>query len=171
MGGTVLKEASGGTITEGIYESMLEDYNPSCRYLKGARYNVEDERLGAHGTFAIPSSCYCESTGHFNAVEFIICFNQLGFVFFSEAIERGDLPELQMKKWQDLRTLQLGGAYITRVKDMVFKRPINPVHFNGSVYITRSKVVKNNAFYHMESSFSDSQGGNARALINVVALQ
>ena len=36
--------------------------------------------ISAKGRFSIPDSCYIDDTGHFNAVEFNICFNQLAYV-------------------------------------------------------------------------------------------
>ncbi|MGW6540873.1 FcoT family thioesterase [Streptomyces sp. NPDC055051] len=35
--------------------------------------------LTGSGMFTIPEPCYIDDTGHFNAVEFNICYNQLAY--------------------------------------------------------------------------------------------
>jgi hypothetical protein len=47
---------------------------------------------------AIPESCYIDDTGHFNAVEFNICFNQLAYVLFGKCVDAGILQKLRHEK-------------------------------------------------------------------------
>ena len=66
---------------------VLTPYKPHCRYLRTAavRYATARSIAAASGTFSIPESCYIASTGHFNAVEFNICYNQLTYCFSPSA--------------------------------------------------------------------------------------
>ena len=56
---------------------ILIPYKPHCRYFQNAF-------LTARGEFSISESCYIAETGHFNAVEFNICFNQLSYYLIAE---------------------------------------------------------------------------------------
>ena len=47
------------------------------------------------GRFSIPESCYIDSTGHFNAVEFNICYNQLAYVLFAGCINAGVMGKVR----------------------------------------------------------------------------
>ncbi|MEO1375818.1 MAG: FcoT family thioesterase, partial [Cyanobacteria bacterium J06635_10] len=47
--------------------------------------------------FSIPESCYIDDTGHFNSVEFNICYNQLFYIIIAYLI-KNQLLEV-MKDW------------------------------------------------------------------------
>src|SRR6185437_12588121 len=80
---------------------ILKPYRQNATYLKSAEITqvcdkstiapgTQDQRLvTGKGCFAIPESCYIDDTGHFNAVEFNICYNQLAYVLFAGCIEAG----------------------------------------------------------------------------------
>ena len=166
MGGSI-EGVIGESISSRIVDVMLEDYYSNCRYLKEAFYGKRGDYVGAEGVFEIPSSCYCESTGHFNAVEFLICFNQLTYTMLSEAVERGDMPELGADCVEDFKKLQLVGSYITKIKDISFKRKIDPRSFSGNVEIQSRKSMRGANFYKMKGMFADENGGNAFGLMNI----
>ncbi len=169
MGDTVEKERV-GNITPGIVDSMLENYFPHARYLTDPHYSVKGGCPSIYDNLRIEESCYCNKTGHFNAAEFILCANQLGFVLFSEAIERGDVPEMGLDNFEEFQRLRLGNIYITGVKDMKFRRAIDSKRFRGDVHIARRKPMRGNIFYKLDVNFSDSSGGKAHGLIDVVAV-
>jgi FcoT-like thioesterase domain len=66
---------------------ILRPYKQNATYLKSAEItHVNDKSAISPGTadhklvsgkgrFSIPESCYIDDTGHFNAVEFNICYN------------------------------------------------------------------------------------------------
>src|SRR5688572_6040661 len=102
-----------------LIATLLEPYRPQCKYLKsavvedarpGAEYLVTapgtrsaDAALGsarpgaevqpvrARGEFRIQESFYIADTGHFNAVEFNVCYNQLAYVLIGQCILSGRL--------------------------------------------------------------------------------
>jgi len=84
---------------------ILRPYRPHARYLKSAeitafRAKAADDKsktalVTAGGRFSIPESCYIDDTGHFNAVEFNICFNQLAYVAFGKCLEANILKNLR----------------------------------------------------------------------------
>src|SRR5690348_5245638 len=94
--------ASGSAVSAALLENVLAPYKPHCRYLQRAHVVSGSERAGlpaskgtevsAHGDFAIPESCYIADTGHFNAVEFNICYNQLAYTLLAACVEHKWLP-------------------------------------------------------------------------------
>ena len=82
------------TLEPRFVSKVLAPYFEHTTYLKEATmirratHGSEKPRdLVAAGEFHIGQSCYIQSTGHFNAVEFNICFNQLAYVTYAV---RGD---------------------------------------------------------------------------------
>lgn len=86
--------ASSGTvpIAEELLARVLEPYScKGCRYLIDAQYSATEDSVLAYGNFTIGESAYIRSTGHFNAVELILCFNQLAYsAFCSGRPQRGN---------------------------------------------------------------------------------
>ena len=62
---------------------VLKPYREHCCYLKSANFQHHKtggiQGLTLHGQFSIDDSCYIDDTGHFNAVEYNICFNQIAY--------------------------------------------------------------------------------------------
>ncbi|MFT2020435.1 FcoT family thioesterase [Streptomyces sp. 796.1] len=77
---------------EPLLNRVLTPYKPHCRYLKAATVTRQGEprdggRVSARGEFTIPESCYIDDTGHFNAVEFNLCFNQLVYYLLAKSVK------------------------------------------------------------------------------------
>src|SRR5262249_4200745 len=88
-------------ISEAFVADILKPYRTNAKYLKSAQithFMDKGSVLTGTGRFAIPESCYIDDTGHFNAVEFNICFNQLAYVLFGKCIEEGMLQRLILEK-------------------------------------------------------------------------
>ena len=79
-------------ISKDFIDDILKPYRKHAQYLKSAELTHFQDKcscatkgkdaglITAKGRFSIPESCYIDDTGHFNAVEFNICFNQLAYV-------------------------------------------------------------------------------------------
>jgi hypothetical protein len=162
-------------------------YRPECQYLKEAwleypeegepaagtaREDVEDFfYFRAHGRFSIPASFYVKppdnpeeynSFRHFNAVDSVICFNQLAYVLLLEGYERNFLPFLELgsdpkilRSRRDLVNMMIAKNNTT------FVRPINPNDFEGWIAVNR--IYQKNGLPYMETSFrfEDKNGGLA----------
>jgi len=100
----------GGKVAATVLASMLGSYSSSCKYLQEAIFN-DKGCLEIAGRFCIPHSFYIESTGHFNAIEFIICFDQLHYVFFGEAVQRGLFPEMGFGSIENCRKILLSNRH------------------------------------------------------------
>src|SRR5687768_14191823 len=71
---------------------VLEPYHTTCRYLLEGLVSYAPSRkplLEVDGLFRIPASCYIKETGHFNAVDFNIAYNQIAFCALAHAIQQG----------------------------------------------------------------------------------
>jgi hypothetical protein len=125
------------------------------------------------GSFSIPSSCYIQSTGHFNAVEFLICYNQLAYTTYGHLFSEGILAKLPPGRITDackgkiekitidqFFSKQLSSMFILRAETR-FKRVIDAENFNAELtvdsVIYRSGVLFTNTKCH----FTDSKGGSA----------
>jgi hypothetical protein len=163
-------------------------YRPECQYLReawlefpeegenaaeaGEGDNIEDIfYYRAHGRFSIPASFYVKppdnpdeynSFRHFNAVDSVICFNQLAYVALLEGYENHFLPFFELgsdpkilRSRRDLVNMMIAKNNTT------FVRPIDPNDFEGWVAVNR--LYQKNGLPYMESTFRfmDKKGGLA----------
>ncbi len=177
----LLKEetAISNLIPEEVVDFMLEPYAEGCRYLKTASLeyipqSYETKRIiKIKGNLSIPD-CYYGKEGngsaHFNATEFILCFNQLGYTLLAEGVRKNILPELQMNSIEEFKEAQMERIYIGKFNEIAFRKPINSKDFSGEVALERSMSMRNNVLYSMTINFSDKNGGKAegKSLIAII---
>ena len=93
------------TATVATYETdrellslVLRPYKMHCRYLKTADLEAaQDPGPTVAGNFEIDESCYIDDTGHFNSVEFNICYNQLAYYLIAKSVQEGLLPAFRVQ--------------------------------------------------------------------------
>lgn len=160
------------TVDPKILTAVLSPYhNTQTDYLKQAEIIPSHNLLAASGDFSIPKSCYIDSTGHFNAVEFIICYNQLAYAIFGYGFRYGlfkDIPIasgnteagriLSSTSYDNYLNKQLGSTFILR-SDLSFKKIINPTGFKGTINIHQF-LYRNKTFFVKTSCefFCESEG-------------
>lgn len=142
-----------------------------CVYLRRARVGLAGGRVSAEGDFGIESSCYIDDTGHFNAAEFIICFNQLMYTALAESVRRGLLPELSGWRLEDFWARQLPDVLIHRLRS-TFSRPISAAAFRGSFQIAAAALAGQSRpggllALDTEIAFADDAGGRASGEIRL----
>lgn len=145
---------------------VLEVYNPACRYLKEADLNYLNG-LEATGRFSIPASFYIKDTGHFNAVEQILCYNQLAYVFFAEAGRLG-LINGKSLTLDEFKEKQLGKYLIVGTDKMKFKKIINSRDFEGRIILEKIKEIKGNFFFNTRYDFGN---GSSTGQITLASLR
>jgi hypothetical protein len=165
---------------------ILKPYREHARYLKSAeltqfsREALRDSSSKASlvtgvGSFSIPESCYIDDTGHFNAVEFNICFNQLAYVVFGKCVEAGLMDQLwrgiadmdwKTPSFTDYKRKQLPAMLIVRVDGVRFFKPMQSDDFHAELRVERMTLLAQAAFFFTSISFSDSEGVKAKG--NVV---
>jgi hypothetical protein len=161
-----------GEVDEQMLASVLSPYKPHCQYLRAA--DVEYPQAGptiaaASGRFSIPESCYIASTGHFNAVEFNICYNQLTYTLLARAIADQALAPFAGWTVGEFRRRQLADFLIARFFSC-FHRPITGGSFDGRVEIVHVATRRTSTFMKTVCRFDDEHGGHAEggALIAIV---
>lgn len=146
-------------------ERILTPYNPECRYLKKACVisstadSQQEIALTVHGEFSISKSIYIENTGHFNSVEFNICYNQLAYYLLAECVRHKLLAGLSDWDIEEFTRRQLSDFLIVSLSSS-FTKPINPTNFTGQIKIERVDLSKKkNLVVHTRCTFSDEHGG------------
>lgn len=164
-------------IADAFVAKILTPYRDHAKYLKTARLldYQEPDLLGElsgdpkplvtiEGTFSIAESCYIDDTGHFNAVEFNICYNQLAYVMFGKCIQAGifhkvvpDWEERVVLNFDDFLKYQLSSMFIAKIEGN-FLKPLNSKNFQARLTIGRIMWTDQTAFVHTQISFSDAYG-------------
>ena len=120
-----------------------------CTYVaKGTRYlkNSFIECLGKDkvrlkAIFGISESCYLSpSSGHFNAVEALICFNQMLYVALLGGIEKKYFSFYSHISPQDFNQHRRS-VYILEFERVKFKKQVNNFYFYGSFVLEKLKTI------------------------------
>ncbi|SAK92192.1 FcoT-like thioesterase domain protein [Caballeronia temeraria] len=83
-------------ISSSLKDSILEPYKQECVYIKEAFRDVtQDKSLVTIAEVCVPVTFYGSETGHFNAVESLLCLNQLAFLAIAELIVDDEPHELR----------------------------------------------------------------------------
>ena len=149
-------------IRESTLEEVLGWYKPEARYLQEAELDYPE----ATGLFRIPQSVYLlQSTGHLNAVDLLICYNQLVFSTFIEATQLNLVQELQGVSLDQKE--RLGRGLIVGINNVKFKRPIYPREFKGNITIKEVIPKKGNTLYFFKTYY-DFEESKATGEIDLV---
>ena len=169
-------------VSQDLLELFLEPYKEDCKYLKKAQF--QDPESGKYfetssknnsdlgvikGEFSIPDSCYIDDTGHFNSVEFNICYNQLCYVLIAYLIKNKLLKV--MKDWdlESYKHSQLSNFLIVKFSS-AFKKPINARNFQGSLSINKCSARGNLIMMKTSCNFYDNNEGWAEGNITIAIL-
>ncbi len=152
-----------------LLKQVLRPYRDNCKYLKSAQLIERDDSVSARGRFEIARSCYIDDTGHFNAVEFNICYNQLGYHLIANCVSEGLAPTAWTMS--DFWDRQLSNIFIYKYSSK-FTRPITPRSFEGEVVFGKP-VLKERPdrppimFMDTVCAFWDDGGGSAEGQITL----
>jgi hypothetical protein len=141
-------------------------------YLERAHAVRRGESVAGVGEFSIDRSCYIENTGHFNAVEFTISYNQLVYYTLAVAIRDRLIPELADWSMDDYWARQLPSVLISRFSSR-HRRPIDSRSYTAE--LTIGEVTFRNRsrpLYALQTGveFADAAGGSAVGDIEIVLL-
>jgi hypothetical protein len=155
-----------------LLNSVLVPYKENCHYLQHASLEYQpadttnptpDKRkilLLAKGHFSIPYSCYITDTGHFNAAEFNICYNQLAYYVVAACIQHQLIDSLKTWGMETYRRHQLSNMLIVKLSSS-FQKPICPDKFEGYLKVKRILKKRNTLFFQTICGFNDGYGGSA----------
>lgn len=164
-------------VNTNLVNLFLEPYKDDCKYLQKAYFsnsqaqkNHENQSLWViKGDFAIPESCYISATGHFNSVEFNICYNQLFYIMIAYLLDNHLLAVMQDWDLETYKRRQLSNFLIVKFSS-IFRRPINPSKFQGTLSINKSSVRGNLIILKTTCNFSDNQDGWSEGDITIAVL-
>jgi (3R)-3-[(carboxylmethyl)amino]fatty acid synthase len=116
---------------------VMTVYKPDCRYLLSATFERAGEprhggRVGVRGRFRIPDSCYIAETGHFNAVELNICYNQLIYFTIAKSVKEAAMWPLSEWTMAQFFDRQLPDMFITDY-NATFRRHMRGREFWGEL--------------------------------------
>jgi hypothetical protein len=154
-----------------LLSRVLIPYRDNCKYLKRCSMEyrpvgdgvTEEESVAsvvATADLAIGESCYIDSTGHFNAVEFQICANQIMYVMGAET------ARLQLVR--SGASLDLAGYYERQLPNVLitnvtaaFRKLMNPRRFHGRIQLDRAYSLRDRVFWEATVTYYDDEGGLA----------
>lgn len=169
------------TDDDALFHRCMNPYRAKdCIYLTSSRVDVCADRpvdgvetsfgpagLVGHGTFRIKESCYIDDTGHFNAAEFVISYNQLMYMTLCEAIASGRNPIFGGWTIDDFWVRQLPDVLIQQL-DTRYSRPIDARGYRAEFRVTGldvSRLERGILKLRTEIQFSDDAGGRARGQV------
>jgi hypothetical protein len=167
-------------ISPSFIGEVLCPYRNRSRYLKEAAITRFRDKasegpaaatglITAEGRFEIAESCYIDDTGHFNAVEFNICFNQLAYVMFGACVERGLMQRLRCERVQvptfvEFKQQQLPNMVIVKIESRYY-RQLDSRNFRGTLVLDRISPVGDAWFFFMSVTFSDREAVKAKGSV------
>ena len=168
-------------VAESFTADILKPYRSHARYLKAAEITQfcdksdivagsDNQRLASSkGRFAIPDSCYIDDTGHFNAVEFNICYNQLAYVTFAKLIDAKLMHRLRSGKVDvlslpEFKQHQLPAMVIVSLESRYYKQ-LDSKDFSGELTIEKISPVGDAWFFFTSIAFSDKDGVKAKGSV------
>lgn len=152
------------SVDPAVLDDILSPYRPHCRYLKRVTVELpppdaEDAPVAwARGEFEIPASWYIDDTGHFNSIEFNLCYNQLVYTLIGQCVRDGLVPELATMDYEEYRRRQLPDVLIVRMTS-AFKKAMDARSFRGVVSIERIGDRKSMLMLRTACEFEDADGG------------
>lgn len=169
-------------ISQDLLDVFLEPYKDNCKYLKNAQFiypyvgnlvdksNKDSQFLWLiKGNFSIPESCYIADTGHFNSVEFNICYNQLFYIIIAHLLKNSLLEVMRDWDLKIYKRRQLRDFLIVKFSS-TFKRPIDSSHFQGTLSINKSSARSNLIMLKTSCTFSDNNGGWSEGDVTIAIL-
>ena len=160
-------------IDPGLLNRFIEPYKEHCKYLKKAQFQYPESpdrgRWFVRGEFSIPESCYIADTGHFNAVEFNICFNQICYVAIAYLIQNNLAEAMEGWDLEKYKRRQLSDCLIVKYSS-AFKKPIDAKNFQGTLSINKCSARGNLIMIKTSCAFYDRHDGWAQGDITIAIL-
>jgi (3R)-3-[(carboxylmethyl)amino]fatty acid synthase len=162
---------------------VLQPYRRDCRYVLDAVVEHSGDRrapqpddpeswIAIEGRCSIPASCYIDDTGHFNAVELNITYNQLLYCGLFAMAERGLVAELRHWDTETFFRHQLPDVLIVDYHAR-FPRPLSPRAFQGRFEIREvlPKPHKQMVLLRTFCEVTCAHGGHADAEVMIALVK
>ncbi len=153
-------------------KKVLSPYREHCCYLKRASFHQVEEGVQGllmKGEFGIADSCYIDDTGHFNAVEYNICYNQIAYLHLGHCIKNGLIPELDGFTEETFFQKQLSHFLIARLTSS-YQSQLNARRFYGTFGISSLKKTARCTFINTYCHFNDGEKGKSTGEVTLAVL-
>lgn len=157
-------------VPDELFRGVLAPYRKACTYLQKAWIDfygppgAEDCAVGgdvvARGEFSIPESFYIDDTGHFNAVEFNLCYNQLAYVYLAFCADQRLIPPMSRVDLAYYKRQQLPGILITKFSSS-FHSHMHAARFWGEISLP--KVVEKDRLWLLDTHVRYWDEGRGRS--------
>lgn len=160
-----------------LLTKVLEPYFLQTQYLKSGvlsvkNFSEDDCKMSISCNFGFSESFYIADTGHFNAVEFNLCFNQMIYYFLALGIKNNILEAFNKWSLDDFFRKQLKDVFIKNFFS-TFKAPINPNNFYGNltlIEMSRREGDKPRVYLKVSCEFYDDTKGLCEGSVDLVIL-
>lgn len=157
---------------DALFDRVMEPYRAKkAIYLRTLEVVVpeegSDEPVIGRGTFRIDESSYIDDTGHFNAAEFIMSYNQLMYATIAAVIDEDASPLFAGWSIGDYWERQLPDVLIQEFWSR-YSRPINARDYRAEFVLgTRDTSRAERGIIKFDTSveFTDDTGGRARGTV------
>jgi len=156
-------------VEQEFLDKILIPYRENSCYLKKAAIEEGNTGFIITGELMIPESCYIDDTGHFNAVEYNICFNQLTYVYLGYCIKHQLIPELVNYSEELFFEKQLSNILIANLNSS-FQSTINAKHFYGMLGIKSIRKTSKCTFIKTYCYFHDDKNGKSKGEVTLAVL-
>lgn len=163
------------TVEHTFVKQVLVPYREHCCYLQSVVVQIDDSTSSEHpdvilhGEFTIPDSCYIDDTGHFNAVEFNICYNQIAYCYMAYTIANNLQPALANYDLAQFFEKQLSNFLITTTQAK-YASSLNAKRFFGSFRITNARETRYGVRFDTEMAFRDNNAGRTQGEVVLAVL-
>jgi len=156
-------------VPDDIRQRVLKPYLPVSRYVTSAQFerprvavlpasNRPETWLRLDAECAIKDPCYIESTGHFNAVELNITYNQMIYLCLAEISRLGAVPK-PLWSLEDFFQAQLPNVLITDYQAQ-FRRQMNSARYSSWLMIESFEVKPRRNLALLKTRCAASNDGN-----------
>ena len=154
-----------------LLAEVIKPYKAHCKYLKSAEVIQEGDpqhggRVIGRCEFAIPESCYIDDTGHFNAVEFNICYNQMMYYVIAKSVKERLIKSFRSWTMADYWAKQLPDVYIVNFES-AFRRAMQARQFWGEIELTDIRTRSGLMYIITKCRYWDDKGGNCSGKVKL----
>jgi len=150
------------SVSEDIINKALITYiAKNTRYMTKAQIDKKENTIVLKANFSIEESCYLYPySGHFNAVEALMCFNQMLYVALLGGIKK------KMFSFYDHITpdefnLHRQQVYILEIEKNKFKKQIDNNHFQGFLELKPLHKIKERIYVNCHFGFGNDDKCNS----------
>lgn len=161
---------------EALLDRVLGCYKPNARYLRTMALTESGGVLHGRAELGIEESCYIDDTGHLNAVEVTIGYNQMLYYALAVAVREQLNPVFSGWSMEAYWRRRLPDILITRMTSD-FHRPVTPGRYRGEFELTGATrrrlrpadpvlIAADTGF-----RFQDDRGGQAAGRVSVAIIE